>query len=383
MEKILIVSHYGVGGSLVYLQHLTTALEKKGYPVTFWLSKDAGLKIKNNTACKYILKEPSTYPAFLKIRFFKYLYHLSKYLYNAVIIKPEKNIKVVHLLFPFYLTDLITTSRLKRKGVKVILTVHEIFPHKPFLGGKTDMKIIKKMYKNSDLLLVHSDSLKNELLDLFSLPPDKIRVIPHGYFELPLSFVDVITLRRKYHVPFDKKILLFFGTIRENKGLDILLNVMKDIKKDFFLLIAGQIAGASEPSADYYKEIIKANNISDSVCWVERYITEEETAEVFKISHTVVLPYKKSFHAQSGVLNLAIGYEKPCVVSDVGGIGETVREYNIGIVVTPEDVHDLQRGIRNIFQDNIKFGFDQYKYDNNWDKVCDKLISAYEELIEK
>jgi len=331
----------------------------------------------------YILKNPSTHPVFLKTRILKYIYHLSKYLYNSLKVNPEGDFIVAHLLFPFYLTDLLTIRRLRKKKCKVVLTVHEVFPHKPFLGGKIDLKIIKRLYENADLLLVHSDILKNELLDLFSLNPEKVRVISHGYFDLPQSPVDVITLKKKYRVPSDKKILLFFGTIRENKGLDILLDVMKDAKKDFFLLIAGQIAGMSEPSADHYKNIIRTNNINGSVYWVERYITEEESAEVFKIADAVVLPYRKSFHAQSGVLNLAIGYEKPCVVSDVGGIGETVRYYDLGIVVKPENIEDLQRGIIRVFEDNIKFGFDKYKNDSNWDRVCDKLISTYEELMNK
>ena len=382
-SRTVIISPYSSGGSLLYLQHLIHAFEKKDYQVTFCLPKDAGIKIQTKMNCYYILRDPSAHPVFLKIKFFKYIYHLSKYLYNSLKVEPEEDFIVAHLLFPFYLTDLLTIRRLKKKRCKVILTIHEVFPHKPFLGGKIDLRIIKRLYENADLLLVHSNTLKNELLDLFSLNPEKVRVIPHGYFDLPQSPVDTITLKKKYHVPPDRKILLFFGTIRENKGLDILLDVMKAVKEDFFLLIAGQIAGVSEPSADHYKNIIRTCNIDDSVYWVERYITEEEAAEVFKIADTVVLPYRKSFHAQSGVLNLAIGYEKPCIVSDVGGIGETVRLYDLGIVVEPENTEDLQRGITRVFEGNIKFGFDKYKNNNNWDKVSDRLIGTYEELMNK
>ncbi len=75
----------------------------------------------------------------------------------------------------------------------------------------------------------------------------------------------------------------------------------------------------------FYRTIIKTNDIRDSVHWIERYTTDEEVAEVFKIADTVIFPYKKTFHAQSGVLNLAIGYEKPCVVSDVGAMGKRLE----------------------------------------------------------
>jgi glycosyltransferase involved in cell wall biosynthesis len=126
--------------------------------------------------------------------------------------------------------------------------------------------------------------------------------------------------------------------------------------------------------------MIRKNDLSDAVYWVKKYITNEEAAEVFKVADALILPYKKSFHAQSGVLNLAINYEKPCVVSDVGGIGETIREYNLGVVVKPENIQDLQRGIRALFADKKKFSFDKYKEENSWKKVCDKLITVYEEL---
>jgi glycosyltransferase involved in cell wall biosynthesis len=121
--------------------------------------------------------------------------------------------------------------------------------------------------------------------------------------------------------------------------------------------------------------------LMNSVYWLEKYISADEAAEIFKIADAIVLPYKKSFHAQSGILNLAIGYEKPCIVSDVGGIGETVKHYDLGEVVRPEDVQDLTRGIRALFKDNRDFGFNRCKEENSWGKVCDKLIGVYEELL--
>lgn len=86
--KTAIVTHYGTGGSLLYLQQLACALE-------------------NNSSCRYVLKEPSENAAFFKPKFLKYLYHLSKYLYNAMIFRPEGSLKVAHLLSLFYLTDLL------------------------------------------------------------------------------------------------------------------------------------------------------------------------------------------------------------------------------------------------------------------------------------
>jgi D-inositol-3-phosphate glycosyltransferase len=380
--RTVIISYYGVGGSFLYLQKLMEAFRKKDCPVGFYLPKECESQIRDACSCRFLLKEPSTHPPFLEQSFLKYPYHLMKYLYNAFTVSPDdRNIKIAHFLFPFYLTDLITVLRFKRKGIRVVLSLHEIFPHKPFLGGRADMKIMRKLYELSDLLIVHSDSLKKELLSLFPLDPVKVRTIRHGYFELPESYSDVNALRRKYCVASDKKVLLFFGNIRENKGLDILLNVMREIKDDFFLLIAGGISGASERSSRYYMELISENGVSNSVHWLNRYVSDEECSEVFKLADALILPYKKTFHAQSGVLNLAAGFEKPCVVSDVGGIGEIVRSYSLGVVVRPEDVQDLQRGIKDVFADKVEFAFARYKEDNSWEGVCDEFIRVYEELL--
>jgi glycosyltransferase involved in cell wall biosynthesis len=224
--------------------------------------------------------------------------------------------------------------------------------------------------------------LKNKLANFYSITPAKIHVIHHGYFSGARTSAEIHALKKKYHVPFGKKVLLFFGTIRENKGLPVLLRAMEELKSDFFLLIAGETAGSSEVPTEHYKKIIEKTRLRDSVHWVKKYILSEEAAEIFKIADALILPYKKTFHAQSGVLNLAIGYEKPCVVSDVGGIGETVKKYNLGVTVTPENPSDLISGVIRLFaRGNPCYGFKRYKQENSWQEVARKLISEYESEI--
>ena len=379
-NSTVIISHFNSGGSLLYLQQLADALKNKDCQVIFYLPKGTSINVNDQSFCRKILRDPSTCPVFLKDRFLKYLFHLSKYIYNALIIRPGRDVRIVHLLFPFYLTDLLMINRFKRKGIKIVLTVHEIFPHKPFFGGRIDKRIVKRMYERGDLLLVHTRMLKDELVNLYSISPDKIRVVHHGYFKLPPSPANISILKEKYNVPSNKKVLLFFGNIRENKGLDILLKALKGLGEEYFLLITGQVAGAAELQAEYYEKIIKTEKVNDSLYWLQRYISDEEAAEVFKIADAVILPYKKWFYAQSGVLNLAAGYEKPCVASDVGGIGEMVKEYNLGVVVRPEDSEDLKQGIISLFENRQPFGFDRYKKEKNWDQVADLLVKAYNSL---
>jgi glycosyltransferase involved in cell wall biosynthesis len=381
--RIAVVSNYGVGGSSLYLRQFAAAMKKNGFPVTYYVPKGTDMGVADDASCRYALREPSTHPPFVKAKILKYAYHLAKYLYNAAVFRPGGEVRVVHMLFPFYLTDFLVANRLKREGKKVVLTVHEVLPHRPFLGGRADRGMMKKLYERADLLLAHTRSLKKELVELFSLSPDKISVVPHGYFALPQSPLGVAALREKYHIPQGRKVLLFFGSIRENKGLDVLIDAMKGLTRDYFLVIAGETAGASEIPARHYRDLIARYRIADSVVWTEKYIPEEEAAEFFKMADAVVLPYKGSFHAQSGILNLAAGFDRPCVVSDVGGLGELVHEYRLGVVVPPEDADALREGIITLFENrnSASYGFQEYSDENNWDRAAEKYVEIYRRLL--
>ncbi len=382
--KVIIFSHYGVGGALKYLKEVTGAFAKRDYPAEFYLPDVAEGKIPRSLNSRFILKEPSiSNRIFSKVKSLKLLHHLLKYLYNNLSFNPPPDCRLVHLLFPFYLTDFIMIKRLRRKGIKVVITIHEVLAHRSFLGGRIDRYLISVLCRNADLILSHTDRLKNEIERLFSVSRDKIRVIPHGYYELPRSRENREELKIKYKIPLDKKILLFFGEIRENKGLDDLLIAVRDLSHDYHLLIAGTITGSMEPFHDYYKDLIKRLEIEDRLSWINRYINEEEIPDIFEVSDVIVLPYKRSFHAQSGVLNLCVGFEKPCVVTDVGGLGDVVKKYNIGIVVKPDDPQGIKRGLVSLFEDKKGLDFSRYKQENNWMSSLEKMIMAYNELLSK
>jgi glycosyltransferase involved in cell wall biosynthesis len=380
----IITTHYKEGGSFQYLKHLADAFRRVRYPISFYLPENTDISGEGNIVCRYFLTDPSVAPGIVKVKPLKYLFHLSQYVYNSLIIRPERHANIVHLLFPFYLTDWLTVDRLKNKGIKVVLTVHNVLPHKFLLGGGLDRKLSGRMFHRADMLLVHTESLKDTLVGIYATNPQKIHVVPHGYFGVAESPAETAALRKKYGIPHNKKVLLFFGAIRGNKGLDVLLHAMRYLPTDFFLLIAGDAEGASETPVDYYEDIIAAHDLITSVFWIKKYLPAGETSEVFKIADAVVLPYKKSFYAQSGVLNLAVGYEKPSVVSDVGGMGETVKEYNLGTVVESENPRALVEGILTLFRRpdrKTDFDFARYKKVNNWDSVVEKLISLYNDLV--
>lgn len=382
--RIVVFSHYGVGGSLKYTKCIADAFAKLDYPVQFCLPYEARGKMPQSLNSIFSLKEPSiSNGLFSRIRYLKLLHHLLKYLYNNLFFNPPPDCKLVHLLFPFYLTDFILIKRLRRRNIKVVITVHEVLAHRGFLGGKIDRSLISVIYRDADLILAHTEGLKSEMERLFSINDEKVRVVPHGFFELPRSKERIDVLKERYELPTNKEILLFFGEIRENKGLDDLLKAVSELSNDYHLLIAGTVTSTMETAQDCYRDLIKKLAIGDKVTWVNKYINEEEIPDIFEVSDAVILPYKSSFHAQSGVLNIAIGFEKPSVVTDVGGVGEVVKKYNIGVVVKPNDPMNIKEGIVNLFKHKGSFDFGRYKRENDWMSSVEKMIEIYNELLNR
>ena len=155
-----------------------------------------------------------------------------------------------------------------------------------------------------DRVIVHSQRAVEQLSEFH---PELIR---HPVFEgKPLG-------------PPQGKTLLFFGLIRDYKGLDVLLRALPKIP-EARLVVAGDPLDPVDRTT------------TDRVEWRLRYIGEAEVEELMEKAAVVVLPYRKL--DSSGVLATAIGYRRPVVVSDVGSLGEIVREFGAGLVVPPGD----------------------------------------------
>jgi glycosyltransferase involved in cell wall biosynthesis len=141
----------------------------------------------------------------------------------------------------------------------------------------------------------------------------------------------------------DPQRLLFFGVLRPNKGLLVLLEAMRELP-EFHLTIAG-----APTDNEYLARIRKAISVlpEGRVELIPRFIPGSDIRGLFEANGTLLLPYT-SFAAQSGVLSLAITYRTPVVVADTGALGETVSRFGLGEVVRPGDAADLARGVRQL-----------------------------------
>ena len=290
------------------------------------------------------------------------------------------HLQITHpIIDQFYINDL-------SKHIKTVLTVHDVRWHNR--KSLNNIKLfLKNVYTYVNKLIVHSCENKKQLINEFKLPENKISIIPFGT-ELPLNdSVSKDDARKILTLPLKSKLILFFGTIRENKGLDILLQSIKDIQKkipNIKLIIAGKLVPFD--TFNKYNLMINTLKLTDNIILRIGRVKNEDVELYFKASDLTVLPYKNTYSSQSGVLFDAYKYQCPLVVTNVGGIGETVSEDKTGIVVDSTNKYITNAIIRLIEDEQLNKSIKDnmisaIKSKYSWDIVAKKTIDVYNSIL--
>lgn len=249
---------------------------------------------------------------------------------EAAIAARFRGIRVLHLQ-TVNSVDLLVVLAARLTGLKVVTTVHNVNPLHGEMTG-FHWRLLKMMYKCSHRLIIHTDAGKTELCNLFDLPAKKVSVIPHGDYSFFVEMHD--TGQEAEASRPEGQSLLFFGAIRPNKGLDILLEAMPRVLKaypDCRLLIVGEPVGGF----DMYRNAIEHLELSEAVSEVLHYVENFEVAGFFGAASVAVLPYREI--TQSGVLQIAFACGTPVVASDLPGFREVIESGVSGLLVPPED----------------------------------------------
>ena len=287
---------------------------------------------------------------------------------------------VVHMQLGVPLIDQLLLKPLARH-LPVVLTVHDVRPHsEQFVSNRS---FLKRYFHIPHRLIVHYEDGKRQLVDGCGVCADRIDVIPHGIMPL-LNRPSLSDAREKLNLPLDREIMLFFGAIRANKGLDVLLKALEIVRLHrprILLVIAGVLPRGV--SFEPYSNIIKRADLSQYVRMFIRFIAEDEIDHFFAASNLVVLPYLK-FEAQSGVLLRAYAHKKPMVVSNVGAMGEVVSSDNIGMVVEPGEPKSLAKAIISVSSDFDRFEScysPELKSKYSWKHIAGLTMRSYEAAI--
>jgi len=292
---------------------------------------------------------------------------------------------VVHFQSTNVLTDTPLVRRLRKKRVPLVQTIHNVEPHKTYIGP-LDRRIEEIYYRAFDRLLVHSQANGRELCARYpSLERAKVSIVPHGNYCAHFdSQPDLGEARLHYGIPDGVTVVLFFGAIREDKGLDVLVDALGTPElADVHLLVAGKPEGGKSGFARYRDQIARLG-MQGRIHTEIRHIADEEIPAIFATCDVVALPYRRV--GMSGVLHLAYTFGKPVVATSVGSMPEVVVEGKSGLLVPPDDPDALAGAIRRItsepeaLQRMSQFSrgvADEY----SWEQIACRLSQVYDELL--
>lgn len=257
---------------------------------------------------------------------------------------------------------------------KIIIEFHEVVD--PFEESILPIRLYSKitgklLRKNLDAYITHSESDKQLVAERYSIAPEKIHVIPHGLYDQYGELLDIKEARRDLSIN-DEFVLLSFGLIRKYKGTPYLIRAFEQLPSEVLeksrLLIVGEIWEDRKELLDQ----IKASPSHDKITLVDEYVPDEKVNLYFSAADIVVLPYLRA--SQSGIAHIAMSFGKPVVVSEVGGLKESMAGYEGTFFVPPGDIESIRKAILNLLETR--------RYYEAPDQKWDKVINRYIELIQ-
>lgn len=295
----------------------------------------------------------------------------------ARFIKKEKpDFVVVRYWIPFMGPALGTICRrIRKKNIKVIAITDNVIPHeKKFY----DNFFTRYFIRSCDGFIAMSKAV---LVDLGKFTSSRHKkFLLHPIYSAFGEKVDKQEARKKLNIGANDKVLLFFGLIRQYKGLDLLLQAMADprIKSmDIKLVVAGEFY---EPKKNYL-DIIEKNNLQKNVILADKFIPTDEVKYYFSATDLLTLTYHTA--TQSGVTQIAFQFEKPVLATDVGGLSEIILDGKSGYVVKPDQIMIADKIVdfyENRREASMSAVMAQEKKKYDWSIFSENIVNLYEEI---
>lgn len=246
-------------------------------------------------------------------------------------------------------------------------------------GGRA-FKGMVGLLSGMDRTIALTESARDRLV-AGGLDPDRVAVIPHGAFDY-LTRVEPLPLPPPLAATApNRPVVLFFGLIRANKGLDLLVEAMAQVP-EAELWIVGK---SKLPERELKSLTARAESLPGGSRLVTRFVAEGEIRSVMERADVLVLPYRS--RDESGVLYAGLAFGKAMVVTDLGGPGELAEKTDAVVAVPPEDPAALALAIRDLVEhtDNReeleRRATALADSELSWDRVAEQTIAVYEEAI--
>lgn len=228
---------------------------------------------------------------------------------------------------------------------KLLFVCHNVFPHERF---PMDKFLTKQVLKCGDFFITHSQMDYRDLKEIKKDVKACVSVIP-TYNAFKISGIGRKEAREQLGIDQNKKVLLFFGFVRPYKGLDYLLEALPQVLKslpDVNLWVVGDFGDDRE----HYYEKMRRLKMEKSVQVIEGYIPDHEVEPYFAACDLVVLPYVSA--TQSAIVQIAYGFHKPVVATNVGGLPEVVLDGKTGYLAEPQNPENIAEKIVRFFTED-------------------------------
>lgn len=291
------------------------------------------------------------------------------------IMREKPDLIIVRYWIPFLGPCLGTILKIVHwnRHTKVISIVDNMIPHEKRLG---DTLFTKYFASSIDGFVTMSEKVKNDV-KLFSHKPTLVS--PHPIFDHFGSAIPTLQARTQLGLGENDKIILFFGYIRKYKGLDLLIQAMKDIRIQQLgirLLVVGEFYDAAQP----YINLVNSLALQNQITFYDQFVPDQEVTNYVSAADFIIQPYKNA--TQSGVTPLAYHFSKPMLVTNVGGLADTVPHLKVGVVTEPTS-EDIANGIVQLYDLGAAHFMpyiqeERKKY--TWEQMTEKFLALHQQL---
>lgn len=289
--------------------------------------------------------------------------------------KEKPSLIIVRYWIPFLAPCLGTICRIARlnKNTKVICIVDNMIPHEKRFADKL---LSSFFVKSVDGFITMSEKVAKDVRS-FSTKP--IQLSPHPIFNHFGTSINKEEARIKLGLDIQEKVILFFGFIRQYKGLDLLLNAMASeaIKEaKIKLMVVGEFYEDAQP----YYDMIASLGISDRVILHNEFVADAEVKNYVCAADFIIQPYRNA--TQSGVTPLAYHFEKPMLVTNVGALPDTVPDGKVGVVVEP-NATAIAEGILKLYSMGVAHFIpfvqaEKQKY--SWESMATNFLHLFQKI---
>jgi glycosyltransferase involved in cell wall biosynthesis len=329
----------------------------------------------------------------VNVGFAKKMTRVLAYYWKLICYAATAKPKIFHILWnnKFEFVDRVVLMLYYRLlGKKIVFTAHNINA-----GARDDSDswwnrlTLKIQYHLCSVIFVHTEKMKAELVADFGVKPERICVIPLGFYSaVPDTVLTCAAAKQKLGLQPDEKAVLFFGNLAPYKGVEFLVTAFAALAKrdaSYRLIIAGSPKGPPEYWAGIERQIAESGVAARVQQHIE-YISDEEIEVFLKAGDVLVQPYTLIF--QSGVLIMGMSFGIPVIASDVGSLKEDVIEGKTGFIFPPRDASALEQTIERFFASDIYRSLAQSRREirerilenNSWSKVARITTEVYSRL---